>query len=113
MDSVNDQESDATISAPTPTVEMATPQHKPSRRERQLERLNRAIAENPEIPTNYVLRGELALETKDYPQATADFEKALELASLQVHTSRWGVVAQTMQDRAYAGLAMLAENSVD
>ena len=84
----------------TPTGE----QRPRSRDERLLRSLNRAIAEHPESPTNYVLRGELALGTKDYNQAVADFEKALELASAQVESNRWGVIAQSMQDRAYAGL---------
>jgi uncharacterized protein HemY len=82
-----------------------------SRHERVLRSLNRAIAEHPTSPTNYVLRGELALETKDYGQAAADFETALELAAVQVETETWGIVAQMMQDRAYAGLARATEQA--
>lgn len=76
-----------------------------SGRERWLRELNQAIAHAPEAPTNYVLRGELALATGDYPQAAADFEKALGLASAQVESSNWGAMAQAMQDRAASGLA--------
>jgi hypothetical protein len=97
-----------TVSVPTPTIVMEvtpTGERRLSRRQRWLQDLNRAIAEHPTSPTNYVLRGELALDTKDYGQAAADFEKALELGSAQVETATWGIVAQTMQDRAYAGLA--------
>jgi tetratricopeptide (TPR) repeat protein len=99
---------DATVSTPTPTVEMKisrTGEYRLSKRERWLRSLNRAIAEHPEAPTNYVLRGELALEIKAYDQAISDFKKALELASIQVETSNWGIVAQVMQDRAQLGLS--------
>jgi hypothetical protein len=100
--------SDTTMSTPTPTLEMRvspTGEYYLSRREQWLRSLNRAIAEHPESPTNYVLRGETALEMKAYDQAISDFKKALEVASIQVETRNWGIVAQVMQDRAYAGLA--------
>lgn len=107
----NDEElvanSDSTLSTPTPTIEMeytASGEQRLSKRDQWMRSLNRAIAENPESPTNYVLRGELALESKAYEQAISDFKKALELASIQIETSDWGIVAQVMQDRAYRGL---------
>lgn len=93
---------DAAANAPLAT---ADGEHRISGRERWLRELNQAIAHAPEAPTNYVLRGELALATGDYPQAAADFEKALGLASAQVESSNWGAMAQAMQDRAASGLA--------
>lgn len=93
---------DAAANAPLAT---ADGERRISGRERWLRELNQAIAHAPEAPTNYVLRGELALATGDYPQAAADFEKALGLASAQVESSNWGAMAQAMQDRAASGLA--------
>jgi uncharacterized protein HemY len=98
---------DATINTPLATLEIQVApngERQYSGRERWLRDLNHAIADHPEAPANYVLRGELALETRDYSQAAADFEKALELASAQVETENWGILAQAMQDRAYRGL---------
>jgi len=70
----------------------------------RLYHLSQAITTYPDAPTNYVLRGELYLELDDYAQAVADFRRALELASAQIETDRWGLVAQAAQDRALAGL---------
>jgi uncharacterized protein HemY len=98
---------DATLETPLATLEMRVApngERQYTGRERWLRELNQGIVNHPEAPTNYVLRGELALATRDYEQAAADFEKALELASAQVETSDWGVLAQAMQDRAYRGL---------
>jgi uncharacterized protein HemY len=107
-DSVTDEVAHVDLREALATVELEmtpTGEQRPrSRHERLLRSLNRAIEEHPDSPTNYVLRGELALETKDYGQAIDDFEQALELAAAQVETNRWGFVAQTMQDRAFAGL---------
>jgi hypothetical protein len=52
--------SDSTLSTPTPTIEMHfTPsgEQRIPQRDRWMRSLNRAIAEHPESPTNYVLRG--------------------------------------------------------
>ena len=98
---------EATLNTPLATLEMRIApngERQYTGRERWLRELNHAIAAHPEVPTNYVLRGELALETRDHAQAAADFEKALELASVQVQTDNWGIMAQAMQDRAYKGL---------
>jgi hypothetical protein len=100
--------SDSTLSTPTPTIQMKfspSGEQRISKRDRWMRSLNRAIAEHPESPTNYVLRGELGIESKAYDQAISDFKKALELASIQVETSTWGIIAQVMQDRAHRGLA--------
>ena len=99
---------DATLNTPLATLEMRVAPNGERRytgRERWLRELNQGIATHPDVPTNYVLRGELALETRDYAQAVADFEKALELAAAQVETNDWGILAQVMQDRADRGLA--------
>ena len=73
----------------------------------QVERLyalNVAIRHFPESPSNYVLRGEFYLEQGAYEQAVADFREALEQAVQEVEAERWGIVAQSMQDRAQFGL---------
>ncbi|KXK13627.1 MAG: hypothetical protein UZ15_CFX003003267 [Chloroflexi bacterium OLB15] len=75
-----------------------------SKDEKALHELNAAIDAHPEGAVNYVFRGELLFKLKEYAAAEADFQRALEMASDQVAKSRWGIVAQTVQDRAYAGL---------
>jgi Tfp pilus assembly protein PilF len=67
--------------------------------------LSLAIEHNPDTPANYVLRGELYLDVREYELAAADFQRALELASAQFEASNWGGIAQVMRDRAEAGLA--------
>jgi tetratricopeptide (TPR) repeat protein len=66
--------------------------------------LNWAIAAYPHVAANYVLRGELLLKQGDTPGAIADFRRALDLAAAQVDKEDWGVVAQSLQDRALVGL---------
>jgi len=73
-------------------------------RQERWRNLNWAIAAFPNIAANYVLRGELLLRQGDTPGAIADFRKALELAAAQVDVEDWGVVAQSVQDRALVGL---------
>ena len=58
----------------------------------------------PKVAANYVLRGELLMKQGDTPGAIADFQKALDLAVVQVEVEAWGVVAQSVQDRALVGL---------
>ncbi len=72
--------------------------------EMRLADLNRAIEKHPDAAMNYVLRGELYLEARDYQQASVDFEQALALASHEVSTADWGIIAQVVQDRALQGL---------
>jgi len=72
-------------------------------REQRLYELNEAIAESPDSYTNYVLRGELFLQDKQYHLAADDFDQAWQLAAEAVDTARWGIVAQAMMDRAQAG----------
>jgi tetratricopeptide (TPR) repeat protein len=74
------------------------------RAEHRLHDLDDAIARNPDEAANYVLRGELALETGQPELAAADFQRALELAHAAVEKEEWGLVAQVMQDRALVGL---------
>lgn len=71
--------------------------------EQRLHELNEAIAESPDSFTNYVLRGELFLQDKQYHLAAEDFDQAWQLAAESVETARWGIVAQVMMDRAYDG----------
>lgn len=69
-----------------------------------LYRLSGAIDRYPDSPSNYVLRGELYLKVGETALAEADFRQALSLAQADYETSRWGLVAQALQDRARAGL---------
>jgi hypothetical protein len=72
--------------------------------EDRLDDLNLGIELYPQNPTNYVLRGELFLEQHQEELARSDFETALQLANEQVISDRWGLVAQSVQDRAIMGL---------
>lgn len=66
--------------------------------------LNLSIEFYPASATNYVLRGELFEAREQFHLAAADYETALQLAAEQVTTDPWGLVAQTVQDRAMIGL---------
>ncbi len=70
--------------------------------------VDRAIELAPNAAGNYVLRGELYLESREYELAAADFEYGLELAQADYETSSWGLVAQAVQDRALNGLQKAA-----
>ncbi len=80
-------------------------------RDQQAHDLDAAIGATPDTPANYVLRGELRLSSGDYDGAAADFQRALDLASAEVETQDWGIVAQAVQDRAYAGLKKIERGS--
>ena len=82
-----------------------TPQERAEQRVARLEVLNEMIATALDSPTGYVLRGELYLEARAYGPAYDDFSRALELAAEQVESANWGLIAQSMQDRAEMGLA--------
>ncbi|MAU13172.1 MAG: hypothetical protein CL607_25370 [Anaerolineaceae bacterium] len=73
--------------------------------EQKLQALSQSIRHDPEAPSAYVLRGELYLKQKQYHLAKADFERAISLTDDLIHSARWGLVAQTMRDRALLGLA--------
>ena len=75
-----------------------------SQNEYRLAELDRAIEYYPETPSNYVLRGELYLETGEYELAAADFNRALEYAAAQIEHDDWAIIGQVMQDRAQIGL---------
>lgn len=70
----------------------------------RLEELNRMIEYHPEAAVNYLFRGELRLKNADYENAAADFRRAVELAGDELERTDWGLVAQTLRDRALAGL---------
>ncbi len=84
---------------------LPTPKERAAQHNRRISRLSSAIEFSPDAPTNYVLRGELYMEIGDYASAVVDFRRALELATAQVENEDWGIIAQTMQDRAQEGLA--------
>jgi hypothetical protein len=79
---------------------------------RRIGRLTSAIELYPDSPTNYTLRGELYLETQDYALAAEDFRYALKIALEQVESEDWGIVAQTIQDRATDGLAQAERHTL-
>lgn len=103
---------------PAPPVEIAAPMivESVSFRERlrrlfgggyaaaRLADLTQMIADYPDVAANYVLRGELLLEAGDYAAAADDLRRGLELAAARLDAADWGLVAQTLQDRALAGL---------
>lgn len=70
----------------------------------RLDELTDAIALSPEAAANYVLRGELYLELREYELAEADFQRGYELAEAQFEAADWGLMEQVMRDRALAGL---------
>jgi hypothetical protein len=82
-----------------PTVEQRRDQHI-----QRLHDLDVAIAGYPETPGNYVLRGEIYLELGEFELAVADFSRGLAYASAQVEYDDWGLISQSMQDRAEVGL---------
>jgi len=67
--------------------------------------LDQTISAYPEASSNYVARGELYLEMGEVELAYADFSKAWKLATEQIESADWGIIAQTMQSRAEAGLS--------
>lgn len=69
--------------------------------------LDQAIASYPDAAVNYVLRGEIYLELGQYALAAQDFQQGLTLAVTELENNRWGLVAQTLQDRAQTGLTRL------
>ncbi len=73
-------------------------------RDSRLYDLNWAVKAYPDAPANYVLRGELLFARGDLFGAIADFRRGYELAAIGVENEDWGVVAQSLQDRALAGL---------
>lgn len=75
----------------------------------RLRDLTEAIEQFPETAVNYLLRGELHLEMKQYDLAQEDLEKALELAQAQFEDERWGFTVQSTMDRAKHGLQRLME----
>ncbi len=64
----------------------------------------RAIEAWPDVPVNYLLRGEEWLAVGRFGDARADFEAARALAEQAALTSAWGFVFQAYVDRADAGL---------
>jgi len=85
------------------------PSEKRAEQYQRLRDLTEAIEQFPETAVNYLLRGELHLEMKQYDLAQTDLEKALELAQAQFENERWGLTAQSTMDRAQQGLQRLLE----
>lgn len=77
----------------------------------QVADLSAAIAEEPDAPMNYVLRGEVLLQSGAVDAARSDFERALALAERMLRSERWGLITQVAQDRAVAGLIEVMRRS--
>jgi tetratricopeptide (TPR) repeat protein len=115
-DSTADAQEDAVLiydapEAPAAEMPAAAPVVQPKRvgglwvgRRTRLESLSHAVEMHPEEPANYVLRGEVYYQLREYALAETDFRRGLELAAEQVEANRWGFVAQALQDRALNGL---------
>ena len=77
------------------------------RREKAMVRLaefDDAIEAYPKAAANYVYRGEIYLKLGQMELAADDFGLALELATVEFEKRNWGIVAQTIRDRAQQGL---------
>lgn len=74
------------------------------RLEWRVRQLDRAIADAPDAPVNYVVRGEVRLKLRRRDEAADDFQTALALADRSFADSDWGLVAQALSDRALMGL---------
>jgi len=81
-----------------------TPGEKAAEQRRRMTDLNHAIADAPEVAGNYLLRGEVRFEMRQYELARDDFMQAIELAEAQFDSDRWGLAAQSIIDRAREGL---------
>jgi hypothetical protein len=81
-----------------------TRREKSAEQQRRLSDLNLAILDRPDAAVNYMLRGEIRLEQKQYELAREDFSQALELAEAQFQNEKWGIAAQAVMDRAREGL---------
>ena len=79
----------------------------------RLAALDDAIVMHPDSPSNYVLRGEMYLKARDYLLAVHDFEQACRLIERHLEEDDWGVVAQSLQDRALRGLERARQHLPD
>ena len=71
----------------------------------RIEQLGREIAHDPDAPVHYLLRGDLHLAQGQYHQAQHDLQRAYDLASDQLASAEWGIVAQSIRDQALRLLA--------
>lgn len=83
------------------------PGEKRAQRQERMRELTQAIEHYPETAVNYLLRGELHIEMKQYDLAQEDLEMALELAEQRFDEERWGLTAQSIMDRAKHGLQLI------
>jgi hypothetical protein len=88
----------------------------PARRgDARLDALDEAIAREPDVAENYLLRGEALLdrgERGDDLAAAVDLWRAAALAEARLRHSAWGIAAQITMDRARALLEDLAGRGV-
>jgi hypothetical protein len=73
--------------------------------------LNETIAQHPDSASAYLWRAELFAEYNYHALAVPDFERAIIYATQQIDKANkgqgeaWGIIAQSVQDRAMEGLA--------
>lgn len=72
--------------------------------------LHLAIEIYPDVPANYLLRGELYAKRREWVLAEEDFKMALQLASDQLEKSNWGLAEQMVMDSAQRALEQLKNN---
>lgn len=77
-------------------------------REWRMQQLDDAIEHQPNAAVNYLLRGELYYEAKQYNLARADFAQAKAFAVVQLEDERFGLAAQAIQDKAERYLQLLS-----
>ncbi len=73
-------------------------------RRQRLEAITAVIEADPDAAANYVIRGELYLESREYALAAVDFERGLELVERELAAADWGIFDQMLRDRALMGL---------
>ncbi|MGB1287203.1 MAG: hypothetical protein ACPG7F_11760, partial [Aggregatilineales bacterium] len=71
---------------------------------RRLSELSKSLQRQPDCSTLYLLRGELFLSRREYHLAKEDFEQAIEIALSALPEMGWGLVEQSVLDRAQQGL---------
>lgn len=83
---------------------LPSPEERREDESQRLRDLTVAIERYPEAAVNYLMRGELHLELRQWVLAEEDLSEALRLAENQYRQDTWGLSAQAIADRARRGL---------
>lgn len=73
--------------------------------------LSDAIQRHPQAAVNYLLRAELYIQQREFALARADLTRALQLADEDYTRMAWGLLAQSVQERARQMLAQLPDEA--